>query len=112
MVGPAAAINNPPPEFENTVSENYEYNELLDRRFFMEKLKTNPIYRDGLHVARSLDQSYHDESIYKRDDQEVVTRSLCKAYFHTNLLFVFSFCLTAQNPGVSQELPCAFVSEA
>ncbi|PMD12114.1 hypothetical protein NA56DRAFT_756854 [Hyaloscypha hepaticicola] len=86
VVSPVDAINNPPPDFEKTKSKkDYKDYELRTRCSFMQKLKTDPIYRGRLHVARTLVQSYFDEgndestdqrvkSMDKPEDDQVITR--------------------------------------
>lgn len=58
-----------------------ELEELEERRNYMVKLTDDPIYKKQLHVARTLGQSYYDDSADKQtrdndngDDKQLVTR--------------------------------------
>ena len=68
-------------EKELSVTKLKELQELQLRGEFMEKLKNDETYKGQLHVARTLGQSYYDDSTDEKagedndeDDKQLVTR--------------------------------------
>jgi hypothetical protein len=76
-VGPASTIHNPPGSLDSkdtkpVSDKDPSISEQWDRCNFMEKLEADEIYREvGLHVARTLDQSYYDENTDERTKKSI-----------------------------------------